>query len=197
MATAEQAPNSDQRHVAWAPELDRFRDYLLILARMQLAGKSRGRLDASDIVQQALLDAHRNREMFRGRSDAELAGWLRKILACTLGAELRSRNAAKRDAARERSFQADLDASSARLDAWLAADQSSPSERVDRNDRFLRVATVLSQIPDAQRDALILKYCQDCSLDEIGRRLDRTQQAVANLIHRGTKQLRVLLRGEK
>ena len=64
---------------------------------------------------------------------AALAAWLRKILAGTLADALRALHRAKRDVSRERSLEAELDQSSDRLQAWLAAEQTSPSEHADRN----------------------------------------------------------------
>ncbi len=60
-------------------DLGRFRTFLLLLARMQLGEQFRGKLAASDVVQQALLEAHENRGRFCGYSEAELAAWLRQI----------------------------------------------------------------------------------------------------------------------
>lgn len=115
-----------------APE--RFREYLLLLARLQLGRQFQGKLDASDVVQQTLLEAHRKRTQLQGNSAAQLLAWPRKMLACTLTDALRTLGRAKRDATRERSLEAALDESSERLHAWLAAEQSSPSEQADRHD---------------------------------------------------------------
>jgi RNA polymerase sigma-70 factor (ECF subfamily) len=173
--------------------LARYRDYLLLLARMQVGGSFRGKLDASDVVQQTLLEAHRKREQFRGRSEAELAAWLRRLLACNLADDRRALGRAKRDASRERSLEAALDASSARLGAWLAAEQSSPSECAARHEDGVRLAAALAALPEAQARALVLRHCQGRSLDEISRELGRTPDAVAGLLKRGARQLRELL----
>ena len=61
--------------------LEHYRDYLGILARLQLDPRLRGELDPSDIVQQTLLKAHENLRRSGGGPDAELQAWLRAILS--------------------------------------------------------------------------------------------------------------------
>ena len=175
--------------------LERFRAYLLQLARMQLGGRLPGKLDASDVVQQALLEAHQKRAQFRGGTDAELAAWLRQLLACTLADALRGLGRAKRDAARERSLEAAVDESSARLASWLAADQSSPSGQAVRHEEAVRVADALARLPEAQRQALELRYWQGWSLADISTHLGRSTTAVAGLLKRGLQQLREDMQG--
>jgi RNA polymerase sigma-70 factor (ECF subfamily) len=173
--------------------LEPFRAYLRLLARLHLAPHLRGKLDPSDVVQQTLLQAYRALDQFRGHSEAEWAAWLRRILARNLAQAVRDFGRARRDLAREQSLQAAVDASSARLEAWLAADQSSPSQRAERGEQALRLAEALEQLPEAQREALVLQHWQGLSLAEIGTHLGRSPEAVAGLIKRGLKQLRHLL----
>jgi RNA polymerase sigma-70 factor (ECF subfamily) len=176
-----------------AQKLERYRAYLRLLARLHLDARLQGKLDPSDVVQQTLLQAYRALDQFRGHSDGELAAWLRQILARNLAHAVRDLGRAKRDVGLERSLEAAVDASSLRLEAWLAAEQSSPSQRAERNEQLLRLAEALTTLPEAQREAVVLHYWQGQSLAEIGTRLDRTPAAVAGLLHRGLKQLRGLL----
>jgi RNA polymerase sigma-70 factor (ECF subfamily) len=62
-------------------DLDRFRSYLLLLAQARLDPRLKGKLDASDVVQQTLLEAHQGLGQFRGRTAEQRAAWLRQILA--------------------------------------------------------------------------------------------------------------------
>jgi RNA polymerase sigma-70 factor, ECF subfamily len=169
--------------------LDRYRSYLHLLARTQLAGRLKGKVDASDIVQLTLLKAHASLEQFRGRAPAELAGWLRQILARTLADLLRDFHRARRDVGLERSLESAMEQSSARLEAWLTADQPSPSEQAIHNEQLVRLADALAALPEPQRQALVLKHCEGWSLAAIGEHLDRSPAAIASLLRRGLKQL--------
>jgi RNA polymerase sigma-70 factor, ECF subfamily len=171
-------------------DLEQHRDYLRILAQLQFPPDLRGKLDPSDVVQITLLKAHQALGRFRGRTAAELAAWLRQILARTLLNAARDHGRGRRDAALERSLERCVDESSARLGAWLAAEQSSPSQRAQRNEQSMLLVQALARLPEAQREALLLKHCQGWSLAEIGRHLDRSPTAVASLLQRGLRQLR-------
>jgi RNA polymerase sigma-70 factor (ECF subfamily) len=173
--------------------LEPFRRYLRVLAGVHLDARLRGKLDPSDVVQQTLLRACVGFDQLRGREPGLVAAWLRKILARTLADAVRDLERAKRDLGRERSLEDALARSSARLEGWLAADQSSPSERADRNEQILRLADALCGLSDDTRDAVVLKHCRGWTLAEIAAQLDRTPAAVASLLHRGLKQLRDLL----
>jgi RNA polymerase sigma-70 factor (ECF subfamily) len=168
--------------------LEQFRSYLLLLARAQLAGAAA--LDPSDLVQQTLLEAHQKRDQFRGKTDAERAGWLRRLLACTVADAWRTLHRDKRDMDRLRS----PDESSARLEQWLTADWSSPSESAAKHERIARLADALSRLPEGQREAVELRYFQGAPVADIARRLNRTPAAVAGLLKRGLHQLRNVLR---
>jgi RNA polymerase sigma-70 factor (ECF subfamily) len=184
----------DQRAEEPGRTLERFRAYLRLLARLQLDPRLRPKIDPSDVVQQTLLQAYRGLDGFRGRSDGELAAWLRQILAHTLAHAARDLARARRDVGRECSLEAALDDSAKGLEALLAADQSSPSQRAQRNEEALLLAEALEGLPAAQREALVLQHWHGWSLAEIAAQTGRTPAAVAGLIKRGLKGLRAHLR---
>jgi RNA polymerase sigma-70 factor (ECF subfamily) len=175
------------------PPLDEYRAYLLLLARARLDPRLRGRLAPSDVVQQTLLEAHRDAAQFHGHTDVEQAAWLRQILARNLANAVRDHTRDRRDVHRERSLQAALDHSSARLEAFLAIDQSSPSQHADRDEQLRRLATALATLPDDQRDAVELRHLHGLPLAQIAVRLERSPAAVAGLLHRGLARLRTVL----
>jgi RNA polymerase sigma-70 factor (ECF subfamily) len=169
-----------------APRLESFRSYLMLLAEAQLDPRLRGKIDPSDLVQQTLLRAYQRRALFRGDDDAQRAGWLRTILARVLVDAVRKFARAKG----ERSLEAALDQSSARLEAFLAADQTSPSGRARRHEQLVRLADALSALPDDQRRAIELRHLQGLTVAETAQVLGRSVDAVTGLLHRGLKGLR-------
>lgn len=171
-------------------DIDRFRSYLLLLAQMKLDRKLRGKLDASDIVQQTMLEAHQAVASFRGEDSAEQAAWLRQILARNLANAVRDLTRAKRDVRKEQALQADLDNSALQLEAWLAAQQSTPSQNLERHERAIQLAEALTQLPDTQRDVVVLRHFEGLPIAEIAQQLECTTAAVAGLLQRGLKNLR-------
>jgi RNA polymerase sigma-70 factor (ECF subfamily) len=173
--------------------LERFRGFLLLLAQQHWDSKLQSRLDPADLVQQTLMEAYKVLDQFHGTTEAEMAGWLRKILARNLAQAYRDHGRAKRDYNLERSLEQALEESSSRLQAWLAADQSTPSERAVKNERLTQLADALAQLPSDQREAVTLHHLRGLSLVELARHLERTEASVAGLLRRGLKRLRELL----
>src|SRR5262249_36520898 len=170
--------------------LESYREYLRSLARLRLTAIPNSALDASDVVQQALLKAQKHRHQFRGENELQWRAYLRRILATTLADAIG-------DLPQERAVQESLDRSSARLEALLAAEQSSPSQKVQREELLLQLTDALSRLSEDERSALELRYLQEppWSLDEIAKYLNRpSAKAVAGLLSRGLKRLRGLLR---
>src|SRR5262245_54840522 len=118
--------------------LEHYREYLRLLARLQLDPRLRGQLDPSDVVQQTLLKAHERLDQFRGGTGEELRAWLRAILAHTLVDAVRRFGRQKGD--RIRSLEAALEQSSAKLEALLASEDSNPSHGAMRAERLVELA---------------------------------------------------------
>jgi len=185
-----ETPHAMQRDLA------DYRNYLMTIAHLHLEPHLYAKLDASDIVQQTLLEAHEQREQFCGSAPAEFAGWLRQMLIHNLLDVVRSFRRERRDIARERSLDAAFDRSTASLAAAIVADQSSPSFKVERDERGLRLADVLQQLPESQREALVLQYWHGWTVAQIADHLGRTRSAAAGLLKRGLLKLREELGAE-
>jgi RNA polymerase sigma-70 factor (ECF subfamily) len=174
--------------------LERYRAYLDLLARAQLPSPLRSRVGPSDIVQQTLLQAHRKRDQFRGTGEAEFRAWLRAILARLIADE--ARRGGLGTAGLLRPLERALEASARRLEHWLAADGSSPSRNLLRQERLLELAEAMGRLPADQRSALELRYLQGLSVAEVCQQMGRSTSSVANLLYRGLKGLRERLGDE-
>jgi len=172
-------------------DLESYRAYLAVLARGRIPTELQARLDASDIVQETLLEAHKKWDQFRGGEDrGRLAAWLRSLLACNLLDRIRTERRGRRDVRRERSVSAALDASSLRLIEFAAVADSTPSLKVSFDEQVAQVAVWLESLPATQREAVRLRYCESRPLAEIAAEMRTTTQAVAGLLKRGLAKLR-------
>jgi RNA polymerase sigma-70 factor (ECF subfamily) len=174
--------------------LERYRNYLALLARLQIGRRLQRKVDASDLVQEAFLKAHRDFAMFRGASEKEWLAWLRQILAMNLAQAVRHyMGTARRDLGLERQLADELDQSSNALDRALFAAQSSPSERAARREQSVILADALEQLPPAYREVIILSHLEGLAFPEVARRMGRTVDSVKNLWARGLNSLRKVL----
>lgn len=167
------------------PDLLRFEPALLLWARCQMPAWVRGKLDPADLVQQTLLEGVASAGL-SGRPDHEILAYLRRVLTHNLIDATRKFAPAKGELAA-------AGESSLRLADWLAAEQTSPSERADRNERFDRLAVALVDLPDDQRRAVELRYMQGMKVTEIAALLGRSEGAVSLLLHRAVSKLRLQL----
>jgi RNA polymerase sigma-70 factor (ECF subfamily) len=183
----------DQPSAPEARSVERYGDYLRLLARLQLSTRLRTKVDESDVVQQTFLQAHAHRGQFQGHSEGEWLAWLRAILANVLAAAGRRFGTESRDLGREHSLEAELELSSSRLECLLAADQSSPSERAARGEELLRLAGAMACLPPDERAVVELHHLKGLPVAEVADLVGRTRPAVAGLLFRGLKRLRQLL----
>jgi RNA polymerase sigma-70 factor (ECF subfamily) len=171
--------------------LTHYREYLCSLARARLDPHRWAKVDPSDIVQVTLLKAHRARDHFRGRTEQELAAWLRTILNNTVANTLRSCQHEHGDASF--SLNEALNRSSAHPSDLLADGQLLPDEVAERNEQLLRLAAALTRLADAQRAVLEMKHLHGLSVAEICEQTGRSKPSVVGLLFRGMKALRVIM----
>ncbi|MGI9471654.1 MAG: sigma-70 family RNA polymerase sigma factor [Rubripirellula sp.] len=167
-----------------------YEPYLRMLARTQMRKAFQAKVGASDMVQQAMLQAVQGLDGFRGSTEAEFRGWLRQILARHICHLDRDMHRDKRDVRREQSMEQKLAQSSMRLEGLLAGDGPTPSQNVVMGEHVLKMAEAVEHLPEAQREAIRLHYLEGMKLAEVAEVLGKTNGAVAGLLHRGMKTLR-------
>lgn len=174
-------------------DLGEYRNYLMALARAQVEADLRGRIDPSDLVQETLCGALRDLPRYRGGSRAEMMGWLRSVLRCNLIDHFRR----LRLEIRVRSLDDWMEQTSAGMSGLKQASHSAPEARVLREEDALALAELLKQLSELQAEAIVLKHCCGCSVEEIGRHLGKTPGAVGGYLRHGMRRLRELMPREE
>jgi RNA polymerase sigma-70 factor (ECF subfamily) len=177
--------------------LESYEKYLKLLARIEIGRRLQGKVDASDIVQETFLDAHRQFPSFRGDVEAQFVQWLRVILAGTLANTLRRYLGTQaRDLNLERQLAADLDQSSCALAQFIVDPHSSPSQLAMRGEQGMRVTEALSRLPEDYQMVLILRHLEGLTFPQVGERMGKTVDSVEKLWLRGLTKLRKEFAGE-
>jgi RNA polymerase sigma-70 factor, ECF subfamily len=173
------------------PLLTLYHNYLKLLARLQIGSRLQGKVDASDIVQETFLKAHRDFAQFRGSTEGEWIQWLRSILALHLAQLVRHYfGTQRRDVRLERRLSVDLEKSSQALAHGLASPQSSPSAQAVRREQAVLLADALEQLPKDYREVIILSHLEGMTFPEVAKRMNRTLDSVKNLWARALARLR-------
>jgi RNA polymerase sigma-70 factor (ECF subfamily) len=179
-ATLERARRGDAG--ALGELLESYRPYLSVLARALHQQRLQARVDDSDLVQDALLEAHRNFAGFRGSTLEELTAWLRQIVVRAAVRRTRDHlTAGKRNATREQPLGARSD---------LPQAGSSPSDQAIRHEEAARVAAALGRLPDDMREVLLGRHLEGDSYAALAERLGRSEGAVRVLYTRALRRLR-------
>ncbi len=186
-----------------APEkgklLSLYANYLKIIAQSQLDRRIRRRVSPSDLVQETLLEAHRDFSDFRGLTSAEFIGWLRRILVHNLiRVTEKHLQADKRDVRREvyiHRFHASVEHSNSQLEHVLAGRFESPSKELGRHERMRLLADAIAELSDEKRQVIVLRHIEGLPFAEIASQMERTSGACRMLWLRAMDQLRFSLEG--
>ncbi|MGH7139705.1 MAG: sigma-70 family RNA polymerase sigma factor [Pirellulales bacterium] len=173
--------------------LEKYRNYLRLLARTSIDKALRAKADPSDVVQETLLNAHLNFAQFRGLSEVELVAWLRQILSRNVSLLARHYRATRRRASREVPIDAALLSSAAALDAFVAGTGTSPSQSLERRERAVVLADALAELSADFREVIVLRSIEELDWDAVAIKMGRTRNAVRVLWARALQRLRPLL----
>ena len=169
--------------------LERQWNYLLLLAQYQMPHQLRSRFDPADAVQKTLLQAHRKLGQCEAETEIQFRAWLRTILTNVLFEELRQFGR-HGDGGPDVSICKAMEESSLRFEEFLAADDSTPSQRLMREEQLIRLADAMAALPVDQQQAIRLHHLDGHSLIEAGQQMNRSKEAIAGLLFRGLRKLR-------
>ena len=164
--------------------LELYRNELRRMARSMIGQPLQVRLDASDLVQETFLKAHREFGQFVGSGEGEFGAWLRRILVRTLSNEAKHHRAQGRDQRRQESLDVLLDRSSVAIQEQLADSIASPSAYAVGREQAVLLADALSRLPDDYREVFVLRNLEKVPVEEIATRMGRTPNAVRKLWRR-------------
>jgi RNA polymerase sigma-70 factor, ECF subfamily len=171
--------------------LELYRNYLRLLARIEIGRRLQGKLDASDLVQETFLEAHRHFARFQGTEEPQFVSWLRQILAARVANQVRHYFGTQgRDVRLEQELAVELDSSSRMLGHELAASLASPSQQAVQREQAVLLADALELLPVDYRDVIILRHLEGLTFPEVARRMERTQDSVEKLWLRALARLR-------
>ena len=179
------------------PELlERHRDRLRRMVDLRLDWRLRGRLDPSDVLQEAYLDAAQRLDDYLRDPKLPPLLWLRLIVGERLTNLHRHHLGSKmRDAGREVSLYREAlpEASSAALASMLLGQHTSPTQAALRAERMLRVQEALNSLDPLDREVLALRHFEELSNSEVATVLGLTKTAASNRYIRALKRLKAIL----
>jgi RNA polymerase sigma-70 factor (ECF subfamily) len=170
---------------AFWPLAESFRPFFKQAAARLLGERVAHKVDASDVVQQALLAAFKQASRFRGRGAEEWQAWVLTIVKNQARKQLRHWQRRRRDARRERPLTAGPGGG-----APLAADGPTPSQQATRRERAACLLAAVGRLPPEDQEVLGLRYFQNLPYAEIAARLGRREPAVRKLCERALRRLR-------
>lgn len=174
--------------------LELYRNYLALLARVQISRRLQSKVDAADLVQETFLKAHRHFSQFRGGTEGELVAWLRQILASTVANLVRHYYGTQgRDVRLERELMEELEQSSQAWGLGLVASVSSPSHRAARREEAVLLADALRKLPDDYSEVIVLRHLEGLPFADVARRMSRSVDSVEKIWIRALGRLRRLL----
>jgi RNA polymerase sigma-70 factor (ECF subfamily) len=183
---------------ALGPLLELYRNYLRLLARLEIGQRLQGKVDASDLVQETFLEAHRNFARFQGTDEPQLVGWLRQILAAKVANLVRHYFGTQgRDVRLEMGLTAPPDHSTRPPGLDLVASLTSPSLQAARREEVVLLADALERLPEDYREVIVLRHWEGLTFPEVAGRMGRSLDSVEKLWLRALARLRQVLGGSR
>ena len=168
----------------------RCRNYLAVVARAQVESWLRAKADASDLVQETLVEANRDFRQFRGATEAEWLGWLRQILSRNVADFVRRyRCTDKRQQRLEVPIAPLPDHSSIAAGLEPRDTGETPAQEIMRLEREIQVADAITRLEPDHQEVIVLRNLERLPFAEVAQRMGRSRPAAQMLWMRAVKKL--------
>jgi RNA polymerase sigma-70 factor (ECF subfamily) len=174
----------------------RHRDRLRRMVELRMDARLKGRVDASDVLQDAFLDAADHLGRYRQGSDLPPFLWLRLVVSQRLANYHRRHIGTKmRDVRQELALYRDPlpQPSTAALASMLLGRLTSPSNAAIRAEQLLRVQEALNALRPLDREVIALRQFEELSRPETAQVLGITEEATAKRYLRALRRLKAVL----
>ena len=174
-----------------------YRDRLWRMIRIRMDRRVQGRIDPSDVLQDAFVDVSRRIHDFSLDAEYPFFLWLRQIVSQRLiDVHRQHLGAAMRDAGREISLEGGLQATSASLAAQLMGKWTSASRAAQRAELQARVQAALNELEPLDREILSLRHFEMLSNEECAQVLGILKGTASKRYVRALKRIKAQLEGE-
>ncbi len=168
----------------------RCRNYLGVAARAQVERWLHAKADASDLVRETMVQAHRDFARFRGATEAEWLAWLRKILAHNVADFVRRyRGAEKRQQRLEVPLAPPPDKSSIAPGLEPRDAGETPAREIMRRERKFQVADAIMRLKPDHQEVIVLRNIERLPFEEVAQRMGRSRPATRMLWMRAVRKL--------
>lgn len=174
------------------------RNYLRVIATAHGEDRLRAKGDASDVVQDTLLEAHRDFEQFAGSNEQEWLAWLRRILMHNLADFVRHfKGTDKREAGREVPLLRRGDGSVSVLIGEPPDPAGTASQQIRRQEQDHSVAEAVARLPADYQEVVVLRNLRRLPFEEVAQAMGRSRPAVQMLWVRALRRLQSELESEE
>jgi RNA polymerase sigma-70 factor (ECF subfamily) len=166
--------------------LEAYRADLAGIAEPHLDAQMRLKVEVSDVVQESLLEAHRDFASFRGNTQEEFSAWLKRILRSNL---LNHFRAWRRTQSRQIDRQLDFEAAGLRESRLIDDGGATASAVLSRREQQEKLARAVAALSEDYRQVIQLRHYEGLGFEEIGRRIGRSSDAARMLWYRAFDRL--------
>jgi RNA polymerase sigma-70 factor (ECF subfamily) len=171
------------------------RERLVRFVRVRLDRRLRGRLDPSDVVQEACAEAARRLPEYERDRQVPFYVWLRYLTGQQLAlAYRRHLGTRQRDVKKEVAWNGTDNASADILAEHFAASQTSPSGAVAKAEIRDRMTAALEAMPSDDREVLALRHFEQMSNSEVASVMGLTPSAASHRYAKALVRLKTLMR---